>query len=107
MERESGNESAAGWIKKEDVDRALASMVDKVAWSISADLARQKIAASWGADFSGVRPALDIHSLARSALAAMKFPTDAMKHAFYEELSGGDSDGEGCWNAMIDAALNT
>jgi hypothetical protein len=56
-------------------------MVERVATAIETALDRQRISASWGADFSGVNPPLDVAALARAVIAAMREPTEAMCEA--------------------------
>lgn len=66
-----------GWIAKEDVDRSLDSMVNKVAWAISASFHEE------GYIEGQSDPSLfaEFEKAARRAIEAMRDPTDQMLEA--------------------------
>ena len=68
-------------------------MITRISDALTTALAQQRIAPSWGADFSGVNPPLDVPAIARAILEEMREPTEAI-------------DAATLWQAMIDAALS-
>jgi len=90
----------------------------RVTRAIEEALALQKISVSWGCDFTGVNPPLDVEALASAAIAALREPTEAMVSAGddaverdSDDRSGSwfyryhDNDAKSVWLAMVDAAV--
>lgn len=89
-------------------------MITRISDALTTALAQQRIAPSWGADFSGVNPPLDVPAIARAILEEMREPTEAMilaacakaREEQVRPIAIHRIDAATLWQAMIDAALS-